>query len=75
VVELEAARTLAERFLVVIMQAVRAGQITPGQAGLVYGARAQGLAASEAGRRLGLAPGAVYYALAQAERALGRAVA
>ena len=37
---------------------------------LVYGTRVKGLPASEVGRRAGMPPGAVYYALARAERAL-----
>ena len=58
-----------------LRDAVRARRISLNEAQLVYGARVQGLPASEVGRRTGLAPKAVYYALAQAERALVRRVA
>jgi hypothetical protein len=72
---LPAARSGPEWLAAALTDAVRARRISLNEAQLVYGARVQGLPASEVGRRTGLAPKAVYYALAQAERALVRRVA
>ena len=51
------------------MEAVPVSRLSTFEASLVYGTRVKGLSASEVGRRSGLRPKAVYYALARAERA------
>jgi DNA-directed RNA polymerase specialized sigma24 family protein len=68
--ELSGALSAAEWLASAIVDAVRADRITSSQARLVYATRVQGVPASEAGRAQGLAPKAVYYALARAEEAL-----
>lgn len=67
---LSGARSSAEWLATALTDAVRARRLSKAQASLVYAARVQGLPASDVGRRAGMAPKAVYYALAQAERAL-----
>lgn len=73
--DLFSARTSAEWVAASLCQAVRAGHLSKAQASLLYGARVKGLPASEVGRAAGLAPKAVYYALARAEEALSRRAA
>jgi DNA-directed RNA polymerase specialized sigma24 family protein len=68
--DLSGAPSAVEQLAGAIVDAVRAGRLTSSQARLVYATRVQGVPASEAGRAQGLAPKAVYYALARAEEAL-----
>jgi DNA-directed RNA polymerase specialized sigma24 family protein len=68
--DLSAARSRAEWLASAVTEAVRSRRISKIEARLVYGARVEGFSASEVGRRAGLKPKAVYYALARAERAL-----
>jgi DNA-directed RNA polymerase specialized sigma24 family protein len=65
-----AARSTAEWLAAALMEAVRSRHLSKAQASLVYAARVQGLPASDVGRRAGMRPKAVYYALARAEHAL-----
>ena len=67
--DLSVARSGAEWLTTALMDAVRSRRLSTFEASLVYGTRVKGLSASEVGRRSGLRPKAVYYALAQAERA------
>ena len=72
--DLSAARSGAEWLASALMEAVRSSRLSKTEASLVYAARVKGLSASDVGRRAGMRPKAVYYALARAERALlGRA--
>ena len=64
------ARSEAEWLAGAVVDALRGGRLNGQQAALLYATRVQGLAASEVGRRQGLAPKAVYYALSRAEQAL-----
>jgi hypothetical protein len=64
------ARSEAEWLAAAVVGALRAGQLDAEQARLLYDARVKGVPASEVGRAYGLAPKAVYHALARAERAL-----
>jgi DNA-directed RNA polymerase specialized sigma24 family protein len=73
--DLFSARTSAEWLAGSLCQAVRAGHLSKADASLLYGARVKGLPASEVGRAAGLAPKAVYHALARAEQALARKAA
>ena len=68
--DMAASRTSAEWLAVVLTEAVRAQSLSTAQAGLVYATRVKGLPASEVGRRHGMRPKAVYYALARAESTL-----
>jgi DNA-directed RNA polymerase specialized sigma24 family protein len=68
--DLAASRSTAEWLAVALTDAVRSQSLTAAQARLVYATRVKGLPASEVGRCHGLAPKAVYYALARAESAL-----
>ena len=68
--DLAASRSTAEWLAVALTDAVRSQSLTAAQARLVYATRVKGLPASEVGRRHGMRPRAVYYALAQAESAL-----
>ena len=68
--DLSAARSGAEWLATALADALRSQRISKSQAQLLYGARVAGFSASEAGRRAGLKPKTVYYALARAERAL-----
>lgn len=68
--ELWSARTSAEWLARSLCQAVQAGHLSRSDARLVYATRVKGVPASEVGRAAGLAPKAVYYALARAEQAL-----
>ncbi len=67
--DLSVARSGAEWLATALMEAVRSSRLSTFEASLVYGTRVKGMSASEVGRRSGLRPKAVYYALAQAERA------
>ncbi len=67
---LDDALTTAERVAQVLVEAVQGGRIAPAQASLVYAARVKGIPASEVGRRHGMAPRAIYYALERAEQHL-----
>jgi DNA-directed RNA polymerase specialized sigma24 family protein len=69
-VDMSCARSEAEWLAVALVEAVRGAQLTAAQARLLYDARVKGVPASEVGRAHGLAPKAVYHALARAERAL-----
>jgi DNA-directed RNA polymerase specialized sigma24 family protein len=72
--ELSVARSGAEWLAAVLAEAVRSRHLSKTDARLVYATRVKGLPASEVGRRTGMPPKAVYYALARAERnLLGRA--
>jgi hypothetical protein len=73
--DLSAARSGAEWLATAVADAVRSRRISTSQARLLYGARVAGFSASEVGRRAGLEPKTVYYALACAERALVRGAA
>jgi hypothetical protein len=64
------ARSGPEWLAAAVLDAVRAGALDASQARLLYAARVKGVPASEVGRCAGLAERAIYYALAQAERAL-----
>jgi hypothetical protein len=64
------ARSGPEWLAAAVLDAVRAGTLDATQARLLYAARVKGMPASEVGRCEGLAERAIYYALAQAERAL-----
>lgn len=64
------ARSEAEWITIAVLEALRHGQLSDEQAVLIYATRVLGFPASEVGRREGLAPKAVYYALSRAERAL-----
>jgi DNA-directed RNA polymerase specialized sigma24 family protein len=68
--DLRSARTAVEWLAEAVVEAVRRGRLSVGEARLVYGARVRGLNASELGRREGLPRRSVYYALSQAELAL-----
>jgi hypothetical protein len=68
--DISCARSEAEWLAVAVVEAVRGAQLTTAQASLLYEARVKGVPASEVGRTHGLAPKAVYHALARAERAL-----
>jgi DNA-directed RNA polymerase specialized sigma24 family protein len=68
--DLSAARSGAEWLATAVAEAVRSQRISKRQAQLLYGARVAGFSASEVGRRAGLKPKTVYYALARAEHAL-----
>jgi hypothetical protein len=68
--DLLSARSVAELLATAVLRAVKSGQLSSEEARLLYATRVKGLAASEAGRRQGMAPKAVYHALARAERAL-----
>jgi DNA-directed RNA polymerase specialized sigma24 family protein len=68
--DLSEARSPAEWLAVTLTDAVRSNHLSKGEARLVYGARVKGLPVSEVGRRVGMPPKAVYYALARAERSL-----
>ncbi len=68
--DMAGSRTSAEWLAVVLTEAVRSQSLTAAQAGLVYATRVKGLPASEVGRRHGMRPRAVYYALARAESVL-----
>jgi DNA-directed RNA polymerase specialized sigma24 family protein len=68
--DLWAARSSAEWLAGAVVEAVRSGRLADHQARLIYATRVEGLPASEAGRREGLPPKAVYYALAKAEQQL-----
>ena len=63
-------RSEAELLAGAVLDAFRLGRLTPEQAAILYGTRVKGCPASEVGRRQGMAPRAVYHALAIAERAL-----
>lgn len=69
-VELYNARSGPEWLATAVLDALRCGLISQSQAALVYATRVKGVPASEVGRKQGLAPRAVYYALGVAERAL-----
>jgi hypothetical protein len=64
------ARSGAEWLTAVLLDTVRRGRMSAGDAKLVYATRVKGLPASEVGRHQGMRPKAVYHALARAERAL-----
>jgi len=64
------ARTSPERLAKALLDALTGRGLTAEEARLIYATRVKGLPASEVGRRTGLAPRAVYYALARAEHAL-----
>ncbi len=68
--DISSARSGAEWLAGALVEAVRNGRLGTDQARLLYAIRVKGLPASEVGRCHGLAPKAVYYALACAERAL-----
>ncbi len=68
--DLAASRSTAEWLAVALTDAVRTQSLSAAQARLVYATRVKGVPASEVGRSHGMAPKAVYYALAQAESAL-----
>jgi DNA-directed RNA polymerase specialized sigma24 family protein len=68
--DLSTARSTAEWLAAALTEAVRSRRLSKAEAGLFYAARVQGLPASDVGRRAGMRPKAVYYALARAERAL-----
>jgi DNA-directed RNA polymerase specialized sigma24 family protein len=68
--DLSAARSAAEWLAAALTEAVRSNRLSKVEATLVYAARVKGLPASDVGRRAGMRPKAVYYALARAERAL-----
>jgi DNA-directed RNA polymerase specialized sigma24 family protein len=68
--DLSAARSGAEWLATALLEAVRSRRLSKTEARLVYAARVKGLPASDVGRRAGMRPKAVYYALARAERAL-----
>jgi DNA-directed RNA polymerase specialized sigma24 family protein len=67
--DLMSARSAPEWLAAALLDVVRTGRLSAGDARLVYAARVTGLPASEVGRRQGMPPKAVYYALARAERA------
>lgn len=67
--DISSARSSAEWLASALVETVRAGGLSVAQARLLYGARVKGMPASEVGRAYGLAPKAVYHALACAERA------
>jgi DNA-directed RNA polymerase specialized sigma24 family protein len=73
--DLSEARSSAEWLAVTLTDAVRSNHLSKGEARLVYGARVKGLPVSEVGRRVGMPPKAVYYALERAERSLIRRAA
>jgi DNA-directed RNA polymerase specialized sigma24 family protein len=64
--DMAASRSSAEWLAVAVTDAVRSRSLTAAQARLVYATRVKGLPASEVGRRHGMRPRAVYYALARA---------
>ncbi len=68
--DMAASRTAAEWLALALTDAVRSQALSAAQARLVYATRVQGLPASEVGRRHGMRPKAVYYALARAESTL-----
>ena len=68
--DLSAARSGAEWLATALADALRSQRISKSQAQLLYGARVAGFSASEVGRRAGLKPKTVHYALARAEHAL-----
>ena len=70
IADLWSARTAVEWLAEAVVEAVRRGRLSVGEARLVYGARVRGLHASELGRQEGLPGRSVYYALSQAELAL-----
>lgn len=66
---LSCARSGAEWLVAALVDAVRAGRLSTGDARLIYDTRVKGFSAREAGQHHGLAPRCVYYALGRAERA------
>lgn len=69
------ARSIAERVMVALVDAVRAETVTARQADLLYNVRVARLSGREAGRRYGMTPGQVFHAVGVAETALQRASA
>lgn len=74
-VDVEDARSTAERVMVTLVDAVRAETVTARQADLLYNVRVARISGREAGRRYGMTPGQVFYAVGVAETALQRAIA
>jgi hypothetical protein len=60
----------AERLARALVSAVREGCLRQEQARLLYATRVKGMPASEVARCEGIPPGAIYYAISTAERAL-----
>jgi hypothetical protein len=73
--DLEWARPSAERLAARLVAAVAGGAIPAEQARLIFATSVAGESAAEVGRREGLAPRAIYFALSQAEASLARACA
>ena len=74
-VDVDHARSTAERVMVTLVDAVRAETVTARQADLVYNVRVARISGREAGRRYGMTPGQVFHAVGVAETALQRASA
>jgi hypothetical protein len=74
-VDLEWARPPAERLAARLVTAVAGGAISTEQARLIFATAVAGLPAAEVGRREGLAPRAIYFALSRAETNLARTCA
>jgi hypothetical protein len=74
-VDVDDARSAAERVMVTLVDAVRAETVTARQADLLYNVRVARISGREAGRRYGMTPGQVFHALSVAETALQRASA
>jgi DNA-directed RNA polymerase specialized sigma24 family protein len=70
--DMEAGRSMAERFAARLIDAVRTGSLPTRQARLLYATAVVGLRPVEVGEIEGLQPRTVYYALAKAQAALAR---